>query len=140
MSTSISIPNKRLTPSMLTTLQHLADRKDQALVRLYSNYWVAESDAGTNAEIRDMNGRLEASGNWLLAGEAPPVVIVRTPTVKAMVTRRLLKFVGPKRPILAAGTRMDYSRAVLTAHATEIRQVMEDQSQAAYEEVLSRLR
>lgn len=139
--TSISTQNKPLTPLMLTVLQHLAARQDHALVRLHSNYWIAESDANTNPmfrEIRDMDDRLLVT-SWL-AEEQPPMVVVRTPTVNAMVARGLLKLVGPKRAVRAVGNRKDYSRAVLTTQATAIRGAMEDQSQAAYEEVLRRLR
>lgn len=60
--------NKTLTPLMLAALQHLASRHDQALVRLHSNYWMAESDAKTNPlsrEMRDFGDRFLASGSFL---------------------------------------------------------------------------
>lgn len=57
-----------------------------------------------------------------------------------MVARGLLKMTGPKRAVRAAGNRKDYARAVLTSQATSMRGHMEDQSQAAYEDVLGRLR
>jgi hypothetical protein len=140
--TSTSIQSKPVTPLMLAMLQHLAAQRDHALVRLHSNYWIAESDAKTNPlsrEMRDFDGRLLATGSFLEAHQQP-LLVVRTPTVKAMVDRGLLKLIGPKRIVLATGNRKDCSRAVLTSQATAIREEMEDQSQAAYEEVLHRLR
>ena len=134
--------NKPLTPLMLATLQHLASRGDQTLVRLYSGFWIAESDEKTNPlsrETRDFDGRFLASGG-ILDEHRHPLLVVRTPTVKAMVARGLLKLFGKKCATGATGKQKDFSRAALTAQATAIRGAIEDQSQAAYEEVLRRLR
>lgn len=133
---------KPLTPLMLATLQHLASRGDQTLVRLYSGFWIAESDEKTNPlsrKTQDFDGRFLASGGILDEYEQP-LLVVRTTTVKAMVARGLLKLFGQKRATGATGKRKDFSRAVLTPQATAIREKMEDQSQAALEEVLRRLR
>jgi len=140
MLSSPSSQNKPLTPLMLAALQHLASHADQAFVRLHSNYWIAESEEKKDPlfrEMRDLDDRFLASGSLLYANLAP-LVAIRTPTVKAMVARGLLKFMGPKRIVRGAGNSKDYARAVLTAQATAIRAELEDRSQAAYEEVLRR--
>lgn len=142
MLSRTSTQNKPMTPLMLAALQHLASQRDHALVRLHSNYWIAESDAKSNPlsrEMRDVDDRLLATGSFLEAHQQP-LLVVRTSTVKAMVARGLLKLIGPKRVVLATGNRKDYARAVLTSQATAIRGEMEDRSLAAYEEVLGRLR
>lgn len=133
--------NNPLTPLMLATLQHLASRGDQTLVRLYSGFWIAESDEKTNPlfrEVRDFDGRFLGSG--ILDEHEQPLLVVRTPTVNAMVTRGLFKLLGKKCATGGTDKRKDFSRAALTSEATAIREAMEDKSQAAYEEVLRRLR
>lgn len=126
---------------MLATLQHLASRGDQTLVRLYSGFWIAESDEKTNPlfrEVRDFDGLFLGGG--ILDEYEQPLLVVRTPTVKAMVARGLLKLFGKKCATGGTGKRKDFSRAALTSQATAIREAMEDESQAAYEKVLRRLR
>lgn len=111
-------------------------------MRLYSGFWIAESDEKTNLlsrETRDFDGRFLASGGILDENEQP-LLVVRTTTVKGMVARGLLKLFGQKRATGATGKRKGFSRAALTPQATAIREKLEDKSQAAYEEVLRRLR
>lgn len=127
---------------MLATLQHLESRGDQTLVRLYSGFWIAESDEKTNPlfrEVRDFDGRF-LGGGGILDEYEQPLLVVRTPTVKAMVARGLLKLFGKKCATGGTGKRKDFSRAALTSQATAIREAMKDKSQAAYEEILRRLR
>lgn len=142
MLSRTSTQNKPLTPLMLAALQHLAARRDQGLVRLYSNYWIAESEEKNDPlfrEMQDLNDRLLATGSFLHAHQQP-ILVIQTSTVKAMAARGLLKFIGPKRIVRGTGNRKDYARAVLTSQATAIRGEMEDQSLAVYEDVLRRLR
>ena len=141
MLSRVPTQTKPLTPLMLATLQHLASRGDQTLVRLYSGFWIAESDEKTNPlsrETRDFDGRFLASGGILDEYEQP-LLVVRTTTVKAMVARGLLKLFGKKCATGGTGKRKDFSRAALTSQATALREELEDKSQAAYEDVLQRL-
>ena len=134
--------DKPLTPLMLAVLHHLADRQDRVLVRHFSNYWIAEVDQKCeplHREMRDLNGKLLASG-LTFAIASQPLLAIRTSTVTAMANRGLLKLLGPKRIVIAAGRSKDYARAILTPQATQVRESIEDKSLVAYEGVLNRLR
>lgn len=132
---------KPLTPLILAALQHLAGRNDQALVRFLSNYWIAESDEKTNPlsrEMRDFDERFLASGSFLEAHQQP-LLVFRTPTVNAMISRGLLKFTGPKRIFGVARNKKEYLRAALTSEASEVCREMAEKSLATYKEVLHRI-
>lgn len=98
MRTSMKRPAKLpppLTKDMQDALYHLETAEDRAFVRLYSQWWVRESDAIDGLgfrEIRDTRGRLQHSGT---PGEV--LIVVRSTTVQALVTRRILSFADPVR-------------------------------------------
>jgi hypothetical protein len=73
-----------LTTEMQAALDFLEASGDRALVRLYSQWWVRESDG-------------KAGVRALTSGEASSeIVVVRTGTVKGLVARGLMKFTGPR--------------------------------------------
>jgi hypothetical protein len=133
---------KPLTRLMLAVLQYLAERRSRVLVRLYSNFWIEESDATSDSlfrEVRDLGDRLQARGSTL-AKDKQPLLVVRTPTVKAMAARGLLELTGSKLIVKGAAKRKDYARAELTAQATSICSTMEEDTRATYDEMLRRIR
>ena len=74
-----------LTKEMQGLLDHMAEAGDRALVRMYSQWWVRESDhrQGFTYE-RAASGEVKET-----------CVVFRTGTVKGLVLRGLMRFTGP---------------------------------------------
>jgi hypothetical protein len=126
---------------MIVALDYLAQMGDRVLVRMYSQWWIRESEMlgslrPVAREAIDLNDREHFAGMNFV--DSPPVVVITTSTVKAMAARGILKMVGGKR-VLSGSAKKDYWRAELTVRGTTLRLEIEDRAQNTYEELIARV-
>lgn len=115
-----------LTPLMVAALDVLAAHGSNVLCRSTNQWWRAEHDQG----FQPWHGE-----------ELMPDRFVRTATVKALVARGLMKFIGTKRqaPGKRKGVR-EWWVVELTPLATTTRERCEDRAQEAAAAVLAAMR
>lgn len=93
-----------LTPHMQRALSVLESTGDRALVRLWSQWWCAESERKRSASVgtffRLPNGQVSGPLNTFaptLTDNQWPVILISTSTVNALVKRGHLKRKGRER-------------------------------------------